>query len=238
MGSPNVVLFDLDDTLYPERDYVFGGFRTVAEYLSTICGFETDDILSRLISLFETGIRGNTFDLILQNLGLSSHIDLVQELIERYRTHTPRIKPYPEVARVLETLRLEFGLGLLTDGYASVQRRKVKALNIGHFFVSVLYSDDFGRKNWKPSLIPFKRLLVDLETEPSHAVYVGDNPHKDFIGARKMGITTIRTLRPNTEYYEISLQPEFEADYEIQALTGLPLLIKKIFSIEKIEKSR
>ena len=37
-SAPKAVIFDLDDTLYPEREYAFSGFATVAQAFETELG--------------------------------------------------------------------------------------------------------------------------------------------------------------------------------------------------------
>ena len=55
------IVFDIDDTLYLERDYVRSGFAHVAREVG-----RTDDEAGRLhdwlIRAFESGVRGDTFD--------------------------------------------------------------------------------------------------------------------------------------------------------------------------------
>jgi putative hydrolase of the HAD superfamily len=219
------VLFDLDDTLYPESTYVLSGFRTVAQYLGEAYGVDIADTYARLAFAFKSGIRGNTFDLVLRDLGLSTQTGLVQRLVEVYRTHDPEITLHSDAARALSSLCSRLPIGLLTDGYASVQRRKVKALGIEPFFDAIVYSDDLGREHWKPSTVPFQYLLCRLGIEPKGAVYIGDNPSKDFIGARSLGITTIRVVRSGAEHCQTLPEPGFEADYDLMTLDMLPAFL-------------
>jgi putative hydrolase of the HAD superfamily len=229
--SQNAILFDLDDTLYPERAYVLSGFRAVAEYLGNTWGIDILSVYLQLTLDFERGIRGHSFNLVLSHFGFPESECLVRRLVEIYRTHTPRIALYSDAARVLSLLRTHLLFGLLTDGYADVQRRKVHALGIEPFFDTIVYSDDFGRQHWKPSILPFKHLLRRLDIKPDQAVYVGDNPRKDFIGARKIGMTTIQIKRAGTEHGEAQPEPGFEADYILTTLDDLPLLTHKVFPL-------
>ena len=53
-----------------------------------------------------------------------------------------------------------------------------------------------GRSAWKPDPKPFRIVLERLGcVSPSQAVYVADNPDKDFLGARRAGMDSIRVLR-------------------------------------------
>ena len=225
----NAVLFDLDDTLYPEGKYVLSGFRVVAAYLEKTFGIDAADVYSRLRTSYEKGVRGNTFNLLLQDLGIHSDNNLIPHLVNIYRSHEPDIGLYPDVEPALARMIPLFQLGLLTDGNAQAQRLKVKALGLDSWFDSIVYTDDLGREHWKPSTLPFKRILAQLGTKPEMTIYVGDNPRKDFIGARMLGIQTVRLMRLDTEYVHLLPDPGFEPDYEIHTLDALDRLLGCIF---------
>ncbi len=51
------VVFDLDDTLYPEKDYVMSGFSAVAEYAQAALKIERAK--SELVKLYENSRAGD-----------------------------------------------------------------------------------------------------------------------------------------------------------------------------------
>lgn len=202
------IIFDLDDTLYPERDYVLSGFRAVSRWAERhlgICGESGFDELSRL---FHAGVRGDTF-----NRWLSMHHLPVEpwlpHLLEVYRGHHPTIEPFPDVPLLLADMHRRCRLGLVSDGYLKVQQLKLEALELAPYFDTVVFSDEYGPDAWKPSTRPFEIVLERLQTNPSRAVYVADNPKKDFLGARRAGMYTVR-VRVKDGLYS-SLEPESEA---------------------------
>jgi putative hydrolase of the HAD superfamily len=97
-------------------------------------------------------------------------------------------------------------LALLSDGWAEVQRRKLAALGLGRFFDKVVLTDELSREAWKPSPLGFEHILVELGVTGEAAMYVSDNPHKDFAGPHRLGMRTVRIIRPGTEHVE-SLAP-------------------------------
>lgn len=220
--SLSAVLLDLDDTLYPESDFVRGGFHAVAELLAKRLSRDPDELFGLLMDQFQRGVRGSVFNAVLFELQVPRDPVLIEELVRAYRSHEPQLKLFPDAEWLLPMLWPRYAMGILTDGPAEVQRRKVKALGLQHKVEAIVYSDDFGREQWKPSPIPYLELLRRLHIEPSHAVYVGDNPKKDFVGARRLGLQTVRVRRPNTEHFHIEPQPGFEADHEITTLHDLP----------------
>ena len=71
MGEPKLpppaVVFDLDDTLYAERDYVLSGMGAVAAWVEAELGSGADEAFAELVALFDQGVRGRVFDLWLQD---------------------------------------------------------------------------------------------------------------------------------------------------------------------------
>ena len=193
------VVFDLDDTLYPERDFVLSGFRAVAAWLEARIGVPAAHGYDELRALFAAGVRGNTFDRWLEERGLPAHA-FVPEMVRVYREHEPRLSPFPEVPELLAALRRGSRLGLVSDGPLAVQRAKLAAVGLEQFFDAVVFSDAWGREAWKPSLLPFTTVLERLGTPAAASVYVADNPVKDFLGARRVGMRTVRVRRPGGEY--------------------------------------
>ena len=62
MKDISVLVFDLDDTLYLERDFVVSGFREVAHVLGRLIGTEEIRVFRFMWSLFENGSRGKIFN--------------------------------------------------------------------------------------------------------------------------------------------------------------------------------
>jgi putative hydrolase of the HAD superfamily len=216
------VLLDLDDTLYPERDFVRGGLRAAAAELSRRSGHPAEELFELCWRQFQSGTRGRIFDAVLAELNIPIEPELIQQLVHAYRTHEPHLTLYADADRLLHRLWPLHRLGILTDGDANVQRRKARALDLSQRVQAIVYSDDHGRANWKPSPTPFLTLLRRLKTEPSRAIYVGDNPLKDFIGARQLGLKTVRIRRPDTEHGHRDPEPGFEPDVEITSLDEFP----------------
>lgn len=217
MSRWQAIVFDLDDTLYPERDYVMSGFQAAALWAQSHLGVEAEEGYADLKHLYEQGIRGDTFNRWLSSRGMSGQ-ELVDALVRVYREHEPHLTPFAEVAGVLTALHETFRLGLVSDGYLDVQQRKWASLGLAEYFDAVVFSDTLGRAAWKPSPLPFAAVLRQLNVDdPSGAVYVADNPVKDFRGAREFGMFTVWTRRPGGEY--ASCTP-LSADHAPDAMIG------------------
>ena len=200
MSGWRAIVFDLDDTLYPERDYVLSGFRAVAAWSDPNLGIPAEQGFAELQALLDQGVRGEIFNRWLERHGLVDD-GRVARLVALYRQHEPKISLFPEVTSLLSSLRTRYYLGLLTDGYREVQQRKLAALNLAGYFDAVVFADEWGREAWKPSPVPFYAVLERLgHLSPAEAVYVADNPTKDFLGARRVGMATVWVRRPTGFY--------------------------------------
>ncbi len=217
-----VIVFDLDDTLYPERDFVISGFKAVGDWL-----FATHQIAGcyqELIKLFESGVRETTFNQALINLNANDDLNIVQEMVSVYRNHLPTILLPQESIDILTTLKSHTHLAIITDGYAKTQRNKIKALQLDTYTDFIVYSDDWGRENWKPSALPYQ--VVENHFSAAKYTYIGDNIKKDFVTAKQLGWHTIQIIKQTGEYTGITLPENYHAHHcihhldEIIALTG------------------
>jgi putative hydrolase of the HAD superfamily len=215
------IVFDLDDTLYAEEAYVHSGFRAVAAWGAEHLDIPATQGYIELERLFREGVRGNTFDVWLAAHGLSSD-GVVGELVRIYRSHEPAIELFPGALALLERLAAEYALGLLSDGRVEVQHAKLAALGLRERFDAVLITGELGRSAWKPSPRGFDVLLRRLGVAPARAVYVSDNPVKDFLGARRAGLRSIRVRGPHGIYADLEPETsEHAPDAEVGGLGGV-----------------
>ncbi len=214
------LVFDLDDTLYPERDFVYGGHRAVAERVFLDHGIDVEPILR---AQFESGVRSNRFGRALAALGVVADEAYLRTLVDVYRGHACTLRPFVATAGLPGLRRAGYRLGLVTDGVAAVQRRKLAAVGLAPLFDAVVYTDELGdRSFWKPSQVPFARCLAVLGVEPARAVYIADNPLKDFSGARALGMATVRVRHPDGEHARREPATSADAaDVEIASLGDL-----------------
>jgi len=224
----HTVVFDLDDTLYAEREFVLSGFQAVDAWLQTdrgIAGFS-----GAAEKVFSAGQRGKIFDEVLPVLGVEATAGLVKELVGIYREHEPTIELFPDALEVLAWADPAFNLGLITDGYAAVQARKIRALGLEPRIRCRIISDELGRACWKPSIEPYNRVMAHYPGPVGGFVYVADNPRKDFIGARQLGWRTVRVRRAGGEHHRYEASVAEAADVEIASLRELRRLIVQMKS--------
>lgn len=227
------VIFDLDDTLAPERSFVRSGYRAVAEKLSSdmtqLCGFmaldaeavSVDAIEKRLNELFEEDSR-NVFNRLFDDFGVKYDKDDIMSLVKIYREHdiyTEMYEYYSDVMPVLDELKNRgVKIGILSDGFLISQRNKVMALGADKLFDTILLTDELGREFWKPAPDGFLRIADDLAIELSEMMYVGDNPGKDFYVSAAIPITTVRVMRPGSVYEHAEYREGIREQHRIDSL--------------------
>jgi putative hydrolase of the HAD superfamily len=217
-----LVLFDLDDTLYPELEYVYSGFWHVSRCLFN-ANDEREKVYQRMVEFFDED-RGHVFDNLAREISARKSVlfplkqedsTLVSWMINEYRAHVPEIKLDQGTISILEMLKKHgLKIGLITDGIAAVQKRKVEALGVRDLIDYVIYTDDLApnREYWKPSPYPFELALKYASVKPANACYIGDNPSKDFDGPSKLGMYTVWLRRDSGVYScaRITTKPDFE----------------------------
>ncbi len=208
-----IIVFDLDEVLYDEKTYVISGFRTVSEFL------EKDEAIPKKI-IFEylkrrlKNCRERIFNDLLDNFRIYSQKNL-KKCISVYRTHTPKIKLYSDAKDCLKRLK-NYPLYIVTDGNKIVQKNKIKALNLENHVKKTILTSNYGLRNSKPSTFCFQKICDMEKTSPTNLVYIGDDPHKDFVGLKREGFKTIRLFKGRFKNERLS--KEFEADYKIKSL--------------------
>jgi putative hydrolase of the HAD superfamily len=137
----------------------------------------------------------------------------------------PRLTLFPDALWALDYFGQRSKIALLTDGFAAVQRNKVKGLGLENTFAAYIYTDELGRDAWKPSQTPFLKIAAMLEMQDTmeSLVYVADNPTKDFIAPNQLGWTTVRVRRSGGEYSALEPRDDSHAPrHEISSLEELP----------------
>ena len=176
------VIFDLDDTLYSEKEYVRSGYKAVAAYLGDEKHADT------LYKYFEEG--NPAIDQILKDLSRENEKDKVLEI---YREQTPDIHLYqgvPDIIRKLKEKNVK--LGIITDGRPSGQRKKIEALGIGDLFDDIIITDELGGTQFrKPCDIAFRIMRTKWCLPYEEIVYIGDNASKDFQAVTQLGMRGI-----------------------------------------------
>jgi putative hydrolase of the HAD superfamily len=209
LPANKVFVFDLDDTLYSERDFEKSGIKFVYDYLK----IDTIELDSILIS------RTNWIEQIVSQ---PSNNFTTESILELYRNHTPKIELYTDAKIFLQKLiSLRIEMSLITDGRSMTQRTKLKALGIENIFNKIIISDEV--KSEKPSELNYKMVMSNVSSK--EYVYIADNTQKDFITPNKLGWTTICLLDKgqNVHKQNFELSKEYLPKFRINSFEEIIL---------------
>lgn len=221
-----ILAFDLDDTLYPERQYVLSGLASVAAMGEERFGWDRDESMARLVAILDEQGRGAVFDRWLREHDRYSR-RMVEACVHTYRHHRPTLQLPPQTRTMLEALGKAHSLYVVTDGHKIVQQRKVEALAIAPLFKKVFITHRFGIARAKPSIHCFERIKAIERCEWRDMAYIGDNPAKDFVNLNPLGIATVRVR--TGEHRDVVAAVGHDAAVTIDRLDQLPSLLETLF---------
>lgn len=194
LSGLKAVVFDLDDTLYSEKEYVRSGYRKIEEILP-----EVTDTYEKLWRLFEAGKPA--IDELLKMEKLESE-SLKKRCLDVYRNQIPDIHLYNGVAEMLHELRNNgMKLGIITDGRPEGQRAKLHVLQLESMVDAVIVTDELGGSKFrKPNPTAFELMREKLGVAYEEMCYVGDNVGKDFTAPQQLGMRAIHFLNKDGLY--------------------------------------
>ncbi len=125
------------------------------------------------------------------------------ELAERFpleRKKSPFV--YEETFKVLDKLKGDYQLLLLTNGSPELQKTKLEITpELVPYFDHIVISGDFGKGKPDPAIFEHALALTSLQKE--EVIMVGDNLMTDILGANRAGIKTVWINRHHKERNEV-----------------------------------
>ena len=226
------LVFDLDDTLYPERAFAIGGFRAAAQMAAMRFGLSQQAgsaLADTMTAWLDQGQLGQVFALALARIRPAYTPADLADFIQAYREHAPAITLFADAETALARYGADGTLGLITDGTHAVQKSKVAALGIARHFKAIVFTDALGgRAFFKPNPRAFEVVQEALGRPRDRFVYVGDNPAKDFVAPNAMGWTTIMIQRPGAPriHSNATVHDGGTPQHVIPSLDALPVILR------------
>ena len=204
-------IFDLDDTLVSEIDYLKSAYRNISKK------FDGGEILyNQMLEKYYN--KEDVFLWLSEEYGVAKN-----ELLLIYRFGMPELTLKDGASNILNRIKNEnFLLGLITDGRSVTQRNKLKALGLEDNFEKIIISEEFGTE--KPNPENFKTFHRE---DISEYFYIADNTQKDFIAPNILGWTTIclKNDGQNIHKQDFSVSKEYLPKYQITHLNELEKFI-------------
>lgn len=206
-------VFDLDDTLFPERDYVRSCFHWIAPHLGGEAAF--DELWRR----FEAGER-DPVGVVAASRGLGEGAKAA--LVTEMRAHAPDVALDAGAAALIKALR-DAGrrFSIVTNGRGVTQRAKIVALGLEDA-AAIVISEEFGAAKPDPALFR----TVEAKHPARRHLFAGDNPAVDFEGPRSLGwMTAMLARRDGVKRGLFEPEPRQRAERTIASLAELIALI-------------
>lgn len=189
--SPAAVVFDLDDTLAvtarPRQTLLDDATTQVSSHR-----IDRADYLTAHGEVDAPETRAPIFERLLD----ADASVTPAELATAYRQAIENaLEPLPGAAGLVDGLRDEYRVGLLTDGPVVAQQGKLAVLDWEELFDAVVITGSLATS--KPDRRAFEAICDALGVEPGETVYVGDRPEVDIAGAADAGFRTIQVLTPD-----------------------------------------
>lgn len=210
------IIFDLDDTLVYEIDFLKSAYKEIATLLDES---RQEKLYQEMLLRYSK--RENVFDYLVEQFPEFSK----NKLLNIYRNHYPNIRLNDGAKDLLDFLKSKnYKIGLITDGRSITQRNKLKSLNIENIFDKIIVSEEFGSEK------PDKRnFTIFLSSEIDDYFYIADNPKKDFIIPNTLKWTSICLLDKgyNIHSQNFDFEENFLPKIKIKSLLEVKNILSK-----------
>ena len=220
MKHRKIVVFDLDDTLYNEIDYLQSAYMEIASKICSEINSNKTKLYDEMLANYKNG--KNVFQELIDKYRISYNF---HELLQFYRNHKPNIQISEDRIDLLSKLKENnIEMGLLTDGRSIQQRNKIKALGLENYMSEIVISEEFGSE--KPNLKNYE--YFESRFGEAQYYYISDNIKKDFISPNKLGWITIRVFDNGLNIHKANdedFDGAFHAKHSIYSFKELPSLL-------------
>lgn len=194
----SAVLFDLDDTLFDRNaaqgtvlDLIVKRFPhlfDVFEMERVAQAFaESDRLVDEDFNAgapFD-GLRESRSRHFLRLLGIRE--DYADAITELYLRDCPMVNvPVPGAVPLVKELSLRFQVGVVSNGMADVQYRKLDTIGLRDVFSCIVLSEEIGIRKPDPRI--FSHAAYLLHIKPPQCLYVGNSYTHDIVGAKTAGM--------------------------------------------------
>lgn len=191
MDKIKAVIFDVDETLVDRNAALILLFEYFIDKYAGKYPYEgsREELIKYMIEIDENGYSG--LEKFFRNLQKRWKLPLtVEEFIkERNDIFGGLSVPFPEMFEVLDCLKGKYKLGIITNGYSSVQREKIRKVNIAEYFDDIIVSGEQPFAKPDPGI--FQLSCKNLGVKPEEAIFVGDYYPNDIAGAMNAKIKPI-----------------------------------------------
>jgi len=200
-GKVTDVFFDLDHTLW---DFDKNSYLTFKKILAeNNIGVELNDFLEIYVPtnlaywklyreerITKSELRYQRLKTVFDKLGHPVLDETIDLLANEYIVHLSSFSHvFPNTKEILEYLKPNYKLHIITNGFQEIQEKKMQSSNIRSYFQQIINSEMAGVK--KPNPLIFELALQRANVLPEKSIMIGDNLEADILGAKAMGLHAI-----------------------------------------------
>lgn len=240
------VIFDFDDTLIdwstaskPWRDFLGPKYENVRDYLCQtghqpppadefleICHAKVRQVWAEAKPTWAGARFTDALWLSFAEMGLDSDRIDIDEILRVYDWEPrPGVKPFDDAHDVLDEIQARgYKMGLITNSFHPMWYRDIelRAYGLLDYFPARITSGD--TRFMKPHPAIYWRMLGMLNLTPEEAIFIGDRPQNDILGAQNVGMPNVLMRAPNANHPLDGIEP----DYTIQRLTELLAILEEL----------
>ena len=192
-----IIIFDLDDTIYQQSDYDSAALKSVSIFLTKIIKIKQNIIFKELRKIKPLK-RGKTPNLIF-NKYLQKKIkdkekllDTINKSVKLFQCYDCKELRYSKsLYNLLKLIYKKKDIFLVTNGNVKRQKNKIHYLNISKFFNKIFILDGV-KKQLKQNTKNVQYLIKFLKKNSSKkSVFIGDNNNSDKKFAQNLNIDFI-----------------------------------------------
>lgn len=172
--NTKVVFLDLDDTIYPEKDYLFTAYQAIADYLAAGDSLLADQFMRFLQDGFEARGRAGLFDALFQEFSLdSSNMNEVLGVLRSVKMGA-KLHPDKELLSFLQTYCGHCSWCIVTNGNPQQQQNKVEQIDWTAWKIEeVIYANTIAPKPSPASLLDYFDRHPGISR--GQALFIGDS---------------------------------------------------------------
>ena len=221
------LLFDADGTLFDFQHAEAIALKTTPDQMGLVVPasfvatyHRVNNALWRRFEggeLRASGIRRERFRLLFEDLGLvGDSLAFSEAFLENLIQESTLLDG---AQSLIDQLKHQYHLALLTNGFASVQHARIARLGVGDLFNPVIISEEVGVAKPDPAIFDIALAQMGYPDKAS-VLMIGDSLSSDIRGGSNAGIDTC-WFNPSASINRTDVVPT----YEISILSDLPALL-------------
>lgn len=186
------ILFDFDGTISYRYQAAFEMYHWFLEQIDQNLKenlLRKEEILQRCLLWDQYGTINKRFVLEKLKAKYYPNLNIEDMYVLWYQHFHEHQHLIPGVKEVLERLKENYQIGLITNGPTESQMTKIKALGMENNFYPLFVSQSFGCA--KPDSRIYLAAVKEMGLKPEEVVFVGDTFSTDIVGAIRAGLVPI-----------------------------------------------